>query len=77
MDRQLPRLQRARADRRPDAFTPEIVLAFEAAVNDGMDVINFSGGGPEIDPANDALIDALAQRRRGGRRPRDLGRQRP
>src|SRR6185503_1074832 len=29
------------------------------AVNDGMDVINFSGGGPEIDPASDALIDAL------------------
>ena len=42
-----------------DAFTPEIVLAFEAAVNDGMDVINFSGGGPEIDPASDALVDAL------------------
>ena len=60
-----------------DAFTPEIVLAFEAAVNDGMDVINFSGGGPEIDPSSDALIDALEQRRRGGRRPRDLGRERP
>jgi subtilisin family serine protease len=42
-----------------DAFTPEIVLAFEAAVNDGMDVINFSGGGPEIDPSSDALLDAL------------------
>jgi minor extracellular serine protease Vpr len=42
-----------------DAFTPEIVLAFEAAVNDGMDVVNFSGGGPEIDPASDALVDAL------------------
>jgi minor extracellular serine protease Vpr len=42
-----------------DAFTPEIVLAFEAAVNDGMDVINFSGGGPEIDPSSDALVDAL------------------
>jgi subtilisin family serine protease len=42
-----------------DAFTPEIVLAFEAAVNDGMNVINFSGGGPEIDPSADALIDAL------------------
>ena len=28
-------------------------------MNDGMDVINFSGGGPEIDPANDALIEAL------------------
>jgi subtilisin family serine protease len=42
-----------------DAFSPEIVLAFEAAVNDGMDVINFSGGGPEIDPSSDALVDAL------------------
>jgi subtilisin family serine protease len=42
-----------------DAFTPQIVLAFEAAVNDGMDVINFSGGGPEVDPSSDALIDAL------------------
>ncbi|MDX6507786.1 MAG: minor extracellular serine protease Vpr [Gaiellaceae bacterium] len=42
-----------------DAFTPEIMLAFEAAVNDGMDVINFSGGGPEIDPSSDALVQAL------------------
>ena len=42
-----------------DAFTPEIMLAFEAAVNDGMDVINFSGGGPEIDPSSDALVEAL------------------
>ena len=41
-----------------DAFTPEIVAAFEAAVDDGMDVINFSGGGPEADPASDALIEA-------------------
>ena len=42
-----------------DAFTPEIVEAFEAAVNDGMDVINFSGGGPEADPSSDALIEAV------------------
>ncbi len=42
-----------------DAFTPEIVQAFEAAVNDGMDVINFSGGGPEADPASDAIVQAL------------------
>ena len=42
-----------------DAFTPEIVLAFEAAVNDGMDVINFSGGGPEADPASDAIVQSL------------------
>jgi subtilisin family serine protease len=41
------------------ANTPEIIAAFEAAVADGMDVINFSGGGPQIDPANDALIEAV------------------
>ena len=32
------------------ANSPEIVAAFEAAVKDGMDIINFSGGGPQIDP---------------------------
>jgi subtilisin family serine protease len=41
------------------ANTPEIVAAFEAAVADGMDVVNFSGGGAETDPANDALIEAV------------------
>jgi len=40
------------------ANTPEIVAAFEAAVRDGMDVINFSGGAAETDPVNDALIEA-------------------
>ncbi|MBA3475713.1 MAG: S8 family serine peptidase, partial [Actinobacteria bacterium] len=39
--------------------TPEIVAAFEAAVRDGMDVINFSGGGPQTDPASDALVEAV------------------
>jgi minor extracellular serine protease Vpr len=42
------------------ANTPEIVAAFEAAVRDGMDVINFSGGGPESDPANDAMMETVA-----------------
>ena len=41
------------------ANTPEIVAAFESAVRDGMDVINFSGGGPETDPANDAMIETV------------------
>jgi subtilisin family serine protease len=40
------------------ANTPEIIKAFEAAVADGMDVINFSGGGPQADPASDALVTA-------------------
>src|SRR5439155_17671431 len=38
--------------------TPQIVEAYEAVVDDGMNVLNFSGGGPEVDPANDALIEA-------------------
>jgi minor extracellular serine protease Vpr len=41
------------------ANTPEIIAAFEEAVKDGMDVVNFSGGGPQIDPANDALVQAV------------------
>ncbi len=41
------------------ANTPEIVAAFEAAVRDGMDVINFSGGGPQTEPASDALVETV------------------
>jgi subtilisin family serine protease len=41
------------------ANTPEIVRAFEAAVADGMNVINFSGGGPQTDPANDAMYETI------------------
>ena len=46
--------------------TPEIVAAFEAAVADGMDVINFSGGGPQADPRTDAMIPAVANVVRAG-----------
>ena len=42
-----------------EADTPEIVQAFEAAVADGMNVINFSGGGPQTDPANDAMVETV------------------
>ena len=42
-----------------EADTPEIIEAFEAAVADGMNVINFSGGGPQTDPANDAMYVAV------------------
>ncbi len=42
------------------ANTPEIVKAFEDAVADGMDVINFSGGGPQTDPVNDAMYETVA-----------------
>jgi minor extracellular serine protease Vpr len=41
------------------ANTPEIAAAFESAVRDGMDVINFSGGGAETEPANDAMVDVI------------------
>ena len=33
--------------------------AFESAVADGMNVINFSGGGPQTDPANDAMYETI------------------
>jgi subtilisin family serine protease len=48
------------------ANTPEIIAAFEAAVADGMDVINFSGGGPQSDPPSDGLIEAVANVARAG-----------
>jgi minor extracellular serine protease Vpr len=48
------------------ANSPEIVAAFEAAVRDGMDVINFSGGGPQADPRTDILVPAVANVARAG-----------
>ena len=38
---------------------PELVAAVEAAVRDGMDVINLSLGEPEVDPARDIFARAL------------------
>ena len=43
----------------PNANSPAIVAAIEAAVPDGMDVINFSGGEPEIEPSRDIVALAL------------------
>ena len=43
----------------PNANAPEITAAIEAAVADGMDVINFSGGEPEIEPSRDLVALAL------------------
>ena len=43
----------------PNANSPAIVAAIEAAVADGMDVVNFSGGEPEIEPSRDIVARAL------------------
>ncbi|MER3409699.1 MAG: hypothetical protein C4306_06300 [Thermoleophilia bacterium] len=42
-----------------DGNTPELAAAVEAAVRDGMDVINLSLGEPEIEPSRDLLAQAL------------------
>jgi minor extracellular serine protease Vpr len=39
--------------------TADLVAAVDAAVKDGMDVINLSIGGTEIDPASDGLVRAV------------------
>ena len=43
----------------PNANSPALVAGIEAAVADGMDVINFSGGEPEIEPSRDIVAHAL------------------
>jgi subtilisin family serine protease len=42
-----------------DGNSPEIAAAIEAAVSDGMDVINLSLGEPEVDPARDLVVQAI------------------
>ena len=46
--------------------TVELAAAVDRAVADGMDVLNLSLGGPQIDPAADALSMALANAARAG-----------
>ena len=48
------------------ANAAEIIEAFEAAVQDGMDVINFSGGGAQGEPAADPILEAVANVARAG-----------
>jgi subtilisin family serine protease len=43
-----------------DANAPEIAAGIEAAVKDGMDVINLSFGEPEITPGRDVVVQAFA-----------------
>jgi subtilisin family serine protease len=42
-----------------DGNSPEIVAGIEAAVKDGMDVINLSLGEPEVQPSRDIVVSAL------------------
>jgi len=42
-----------------DGNSPEIAAAIEAAVADGMDVINLSLGEPEIEPSRDIVVSAI------------------
>ena len=42
-----------------DGNSPEIAAGIEAAVRDGMDVINLSLGEPEIEPSRDLVVRAL------------------
>ncbi len=48
------------------ANAAEIIEAFEAAVQDGMDVINFSGGGAMGEPSADPILEAVANVARAG-----------
>jgi subtilisin family serine protease len=43
-----------------DGNSPEIAAAIEAAVNDGMNVINLSLGEPEVEPGRDLVVKAIA-----------------
>ena len=49
-----------------DGNSPELVAAIEAAVEDGMDVINMSLGEPEIEPSRDIVVQALGAAARAG-----------
>jgi subtilisin family serine protease len=49
-----------------DGNAPEIAAAIEAAVADGMDVINLSLGEPEIAPSRDIVVAAIEGAARAG-----------
>jgi subtilisin family serine protease len=49
-----------------DGNSAEIAAAIEAAVADGMDVINLSLGEPEVEPARDLVVRALEGAARAG-----------
>ena len=48
------------------ANAAEIIEAFEATVQDGMDVVNFSGGGAMGEPTTDPILEAVKNLARAG-----------
>ncbi len=49
-----------------DGNSPEIAAGIEAAVRDGMDVLNLSIGEPEIEPSRDLVVRAIEGAARAG-----------
>src|SRR4029078_7466344 len=49
-----------------DGNSPEIAAAVEAAVADGMNVINLSLGEPEVEPSRDIVVKAMEGARAAG-----------
>ncbi len=49
-----------------DGNSPEIVAAIEAAVADGMNIINLSLGEPEVNPSRDIVVQAIDAAARAG-----------
>ena len=59
-----------------DGNSAEIAAAIEAAVADGMNVINLSLGEPEIEPSRDIVVQAIDAAAKAGVVPVDRRRQR-
>ena len=59
-----------------DGNSAEIAAAIEAAVADGMNVINLSLGEPEVEPTRDIVVAAIDARGRSRRRTGGRGGQR-
>ena len=51
-----------------DGNSAEIAAAIEAAVSDGMNVINLSLGEPEVEPSRDIVVHAIDAARESTRR---------
>src|SRR4029079_12959888 len=49
-----------------DGNSAEIAAAIEAAVSDGMEVINLSLGEPEVEPSRDLVVQAIEGAARAG-----------